>query len=127
MSKLNIEKIKQIKESFAYTQKDIEAKTKISKGAIGDVMSPKKESNPTIFTLLELADLFECTVDDFIDYDKQNKAYFSEGKISRIAEYIYENPDLHALFNSCLNLTSDELKVLNECIKTFKQQHWLQK
>lgn len=77
----------------------------------------KCHSLPRMDVLDKIADLFNISVSDLLE-DKQNKpTYYLNDETRKIAQEIYENPDLRILFYASKNATPEDLKFVTEMVK----------
>ncbi len=125
MSKFSPTKLQKIRENKNLTNKEIANALEITESGVSKLFCGIR-SNPQIEFLVKLADYLKCGVDDFIDYDDENKINNKDKTIIRLSEIIYENQSLYKLFKHCKDLSNDELKALINVVTTFKEQPWVQ-
>ena len=91
MPKFSLEKLNEIKNSQYLTFKDIAESTGIPYSTVSKIFGGFNP-NPSIESLLKIAEALECGIDDFIEYEKNPKSpYYSDRQIDKIAQEIYEN------------------------------------
>lgn len=123
MSKLSVKKLNEYKKSKCYTNKKISELTNIPIATIDRLFSGSN-SNPTVTLLQKVAKLFECTVDDFIEYDKNSPLaeYYESKETAKLAQEIHNNPEYRILLDATKDLTSDQLKAVIDVANIIKGQ-----
>lgn len=117
MPKFSIEKLHEVKNSKGLTLKEISEITQIPHSTISKIFGGFNK-NPSIEAVQKIANALECGIDDFIEYEQQPKsAYFTDRQTGRIAQDIYENPDLRILFDASKNLSPEDIKAVVEIAK----------
>lgn len=67
-----------------------------------------------------VADFFGVSV-EYIMTGKQPETYYLNEETARIAQEIYDNPDLRMLFDAAKDVKPDSLKLAAEMLKKFKE------
>ncbi len=117
MPKFSIEKLNEIKNSKDLTLKEIANITGIPHSTISKIFGGFN-NNPSIDTVQKIANALECGIDDFIEYDVLPKSpYYTDRQTGKIAQDIYENPDLRILFDASKNLAPDDIQAVVEIAK----------
>ena len=117
MPKFSIEKLNEIKNSKNLTLKEIADITGIPHSTISKIFGGFN-NNPSIDTVQKIANALECGIDDFIEYDVLPKSpYYTDRQTGKIAQDIYENPDLRILFDASKNLAPDDIQAVVEIAK----------
>ena len=113
MPEFSLKKLNEIKNSQFLTFKDIADMTKIPASTISKIFGGFNK-NPSIESLLKIANALDCGIDDFIEYDKMPKSpYFIDRETAKLALEIYENSNLRDLFENCKNLVDEDITALN--------------
>lgn len=77
-------------------------------------------SNPKQDKLQKIADYFHVTVDYLMGIERdQNIDYYLNDETRRIAQEVFDTPELKTLLNISRTLPSDKLKALNDFLKEF--------
>lgn len=110
MSKLSVEKLNDFKKMKKLTNKKIAALTGLSISTIDRLFSGSN-MNPNINLLKKLSTIFECTVDDFMEYDKDSPLadYYENKETAKLAESLKDNPQLKMLLDASKDLPSEDL------------------
>ena len=113
MSKLSVKKLNEYKKAKCFTNKKISQVTNIPIATIDRLFSGAN-SNPTVTLLQKMARLFECTVDDFIEYDKNSPLaeYYDNKETAKLAQEIHDNPEYRILLDAAKNLSPEQLKAV---------------
>lgn len=122
MSKLSVEKLNSFKRAKNLTNKKISELTEISIATIDRLFSGAN-TNPNINLLKKLSTVFECTVDDFMDYDKNSPLAncYENKEAIKLAQEIQENSDYKKLFNIVRNLKSEDLQAVIDIAGRIKE------
>ncbi len=113
MSELSVLKLNEYKHSKGLSNRKIAELTGISQVSVDNIFSGKNK-NPTVNSLLKLARIFDCAMDDLIDYDKNSPlaGYYEAKTANELAAEIYNNSDLNILMTECKKLSSSDIKLL---------------
>ena len=112
MPRYNIEKLNEFKNLHKITLKELSRITEIPCSSLSKVFSGFNKS-PQIDVLLKIADAFSCSLDDFIDYEKEPESpYYYDRQIGKIAQDIYNSSCLKKLFSICRNLPKEDLQAV---------------
>ncbi len=80
-----------------------------------------KNKNPTLDTIQKIAQVLDCSIDDFIQYDIEPKApYYIDRKTKTIADMICDDDHLKNLLIDFLKLNIDDIKLIEHIIERFK-------
>ena len=121
MAEFSIEKIKDILKSKGYNYERLSKETGISISSISKILGGFNK-NPTLKYLQAIAKALDCSMDDFFDWQGQEPTspYYLDRKTGEIAQEMFENPELKALFDSARDLSSEELETIKTMINTLK-------
>lgn len=112
MPKFSIKKLNEIKDSKGYTFKEISEMTGIPHSTISKIFGGFN-NNPSIEAVQKIANALECGIDDFIEYEVQPKSpYYIDRQTGKIAQDIYENPDLRILFDASKDLSPEDIQAV---------------
>lgn len=121
MARLSTEKMQEIRKSKNYTYEKIAQITGISRSTIEKIFSGNN-SNPTISYIQAIAQALECAVDDFFDYeDNVVSPYYLDRKTGKLAQEIFENPELKILLDASKELEVSDLNAVIEIVKRMKK------
>lgn len=87
-----------------------------------DSFYKKGYENTKLSTLQRLAEYFEVSLDVLTDSDNYNDeneeiGHYLDEETAKIAQEIYENPDLRILFDTTRKVKPDDLKLIAEMVK----------
>ena len=117
MPKFSIEKLNEIKNTKGLTLKEIAEMTGIPHSTISKIFGGFN-NNPSIDAVQKIANALECGIDDFIEYETQPKSpYYTDRQTGKIAQDIYENPNLRILFDASKNLSPEDIQAVVEIAK----------
>lgn len=114
MNHLSKEKLNFQKNKKKLTNLKISQLTNIPVSNIDKIFSGAN-SNPTLDTIQKIANVLECSIDDFIDYKKEPVSPIYVDKVTqKIAHELMDNEKLKRLFNNCISLDANEIDLLTE-------------
>ena len=121
MSKLSVKKLNEYKKARCFTNKKISELTNIPIATIDRLFSGAN-ANPTVTLLQKIAKLFECTVDDFIEYDKNSPLadYYENKETAKLAQELHDNPEFRILMDAAKNLNPEQLKAVIDVANIIK-------
>lgn len=121
MSKLSVEKLNNLKKSKCFTNKKISELTETPLVTI-DRLFAGKSLNPTITLLQKVAKVLECTIDDFIEYDKDSPLanYYENKETAKLAQEIHDNPEYKLLMDATRDLNPEDLKAVIDIANRIK-------
>lgn len=120
MSNLSVEKLNDLKRANKLTNRKIADLTDSSIATIDRLFSGAN-SNPNINLLKKLADVLNCTVDDFMDYGSTPQSdYYENRETAKLAQEILDNPDYKILFDATRDLKPDDLKAVIDIANRIK-------
>lgn len=113
MSNLSVEKLNDYKRIKNLTNKKIAELTGISIATIDRLFSGAN-TNPNINLLRSLSKIFECTIDDFMEYDENSPLadYYENKETAKLAQEIHDNPEYRILLDATRDLTPEQLKTI---------------
>jgi len=121
MSEDTIRKIKRIMEQRGITQADLAKLTKISASSISDYLTgkyiPKQDKLAIIAESLGVSPAWLMGYGTDVDSEKQ---YYLNPETARLAQEVYDNPDLRILFDASRHLTPEDIKFVVEMVKKMK-------
>lgn len=121
MTKLSVEKLNKYKKDKCYTNKIISELTGIPIATIDRLFSGAN-TNPTLTLMQKIAKIFECTVDDLIEYDENSPLahYYKNKETAKLAQELHDNPEYRILFDAARDLKPDDLKAVIDIANRIK-------
>jgi|SRR5665648_244603 len=109
--------IKNLMEQNKIGNKELAEKSGIPLRTINNIISGVTE-NPTLETMRAISKVLGCTLDDFAENSATKVgAYFLDDESARIAQEIYNNPDLRILFDTTRKVKPEDLKLISDMVK----------
>jgi transcriptional regulator with XRE-family HTH domain len=109
---------RQLMEEKGMKHSDVSKATGISTSALTDWK--KGRYTPKADKLQKLADLFGVSVEYLMTGEKQKDYYLNE-ETTRIAQAVFNNPDLKVLFDAAQGVSSESIKLAAEMLKKMKE------
>ena len=121
MSKLSVQKLNEFKKAKCLTNRKISEMTGIPIATI-DRLFAGSNTNPTVNILQKIALVFECTVDDFIEYDKNSPLaeYYNNKETAKMVQEIHDNPEYRILFDATKDLTPEQVQAVISVANSIK-------
>ena len=114
---ITYEKIKEMCEKKGVSISQCERDCGFSKGSISKI----EKNRPNSKRLQALADYFGVTM-DFIMTGENPDGYYYDRETAEVAQEIYQNKELHMLFDAARDSTPDELRKFAEMILLLKRK-----
>lgn len=70
----------------------------------------------------KLADYFGVSIDAFKSYEPNGPVYHIDGKAAKIAQEIFDNPNLRALFNVASDSKPEDVRMATDMLSRFKEK-----
>ena len=122
MDSLNKDKLNLYKEKKGLSNKKMSDATGLPISSVDKIFSGSNK-NPTLDTLKKIADILNCAIDDFIDYDNEPLAgYYADRETAKIAKVIKENKALLELMNIASELSDKDIKLVTTVVKRLKKK-----
>lgn len=117
MNTLSREKLIYFKNKKNLTNKAISELSELPISTIDKLFSGLT-NNPTLDTLKKIADVLECGIDDFINYDAEplEGGYFDR-QTAKIAKAIQGNKELKDLLDITADLSKEDLKLIQKVVR----------
>lgn len=124
-------RIRELREAKSLSQDQLAEKLGITKQAVSQYERGVRK--PSVPMLEALCDYFNVSSDYLLGKDdvtirlvdadglKALEAYHIDSETMKVAQSIYDNPDLHALFDAARGNKPDNLKLAAEMLKRMKE------
>ena len=122
---MNLEYIRQLKKEKKMTSQKISDISGVPKSTIDKILVGTSK-NPKLETLRVIANALECRMEDFLDNPVPEKTttgqtdYYVSEEVSKMAQEIYDNPELHILFDASRKLNKDDILAVVDIVKRMK-------
>lgn len=94
----------------------LESELGFSRGSIGKI---RQHKSMTAVRLDKIADYFGVSV-DYLMTGEQPTDYYLNPETAQIAQEIFDNPELHTLFDSARDASPDDLKTVQLMLEALK-------
>ena len=101
------------------TQKDLAIALGVGTTAVSDWINGRK--SPRMSKVDAMCDLFGCTRSDLVEEKHSEQDYYLNPETAKVAQGIYDDKDLHALFDAARDATPDELKRAKKFLQMLKE------
>ena len=108
-----------LRDSKGTKDSDVAKATGITKSAFSDWKNGR--SNPKDAKLQKIADLFGVTA-EYIRTGKNTNEYYTNNETAQVAQEIFENKELKALFDVQKDMDPDDLKALHSMALALKRK-----
>ena len=109
----------ELRDSLGYRDSDVAKGTGITKSTFSDWKNGR--SNPKDAKLQKIADLFGVTA-EYIRTGKNTNEYYTNNETAQVAQEIFENKELKALFDVQKDMDPDDLKALHSMALALKRK-----
>ncbi len=97
----------------------LEQKLGFGRGSLGKT---KNGTMPSAERLQKIADYFDVTV-EYLTTGKQTKHYYLNEETAKMAQEIFDDPNLRALFHAAKGTTPEQMKITLDLLKQFKESN----
>lgn len=112
MTNLSVEKMQEIRKTNGLTYDKLADITGISRSTIEKIFGGFNK-NPTLSYLKKIADAFNCSVDDFFEWESEpTSPYYLDRKTAELAQEIHDNPEYRILLDATRDLTPEQLQAV---------------
>ena len=112
------EKLQKFMDENGYSKADVSRLSGIPYTTIDGIFK-KGDENTKLSTLKKLAKLMGCSLDELADNLEQS--YFSDPETAKVAQAIYDNPELGYLFDAAKDASPEDLRMATEILQKFKR------
>lgn len=117
---MGLEKIAELKKKRGYTNKELAELSGVPLGTLSKIVSGTTK-DPQLSALMAIAKALGCSVEDFVDRDEtEPNEYYVSREVSKMAQEIYDNPELRILFDASRKLTKDDVLAVVDIVKRMK-------
>lgn len=113
------ERIQTLCKKSQVTSKYLEETFGLGKGYISKI--DKSVPNPS--KIKPIADYFNVTVDYLIYGEQQEDGWYTNPETAKVAQEIFDDPDLHALFDAARDASPEALRSAAEMLRVLKHQY----
>ena len=112
------EKLQKFMDENGYSKADVSRLSGIPYTTIDGIFK-KGDENTKLSTLKKLAKLMGCSLDELAD--NLDQSYFSDPETAKVAQAIYDNPELGYLFDAAKDASPEDLRMATEILQKFKR------
>lgn len=117
---MGLEKIKEYKNQKGYTTKQLSELSGVPLGTINKIISGTTK-NPQLAALSAIADALGCSVEEFVEREEHDSEdYYMNREVSKMAQEIYDNPELRILFDASRKLEKEDILTVVSLVKRMK-------
>ena len=103
---------------YGMTQADLAARLKVSPTTVSNWT--KGEKSPRVDKIDAMCRIFNCRRSDFVE-EESHQGYYFNGETAKVAQELFENPDLRMLFDAGRNATPEQLRMAAQMLRMFKE------
>lgn len=113
------EVFRDLRKRSGLTQSDLATKLSLSRSSVG--MYETGEREPDFETLETIADFFNVDMNYLLGKENEpQQGYYLNDDAAKMAQEIYENPNLRILFDASRNVSTDDLQFVVDMMKRLK-------
>lgn len=116
------EKLDKFMREYSFNKADVARLSGVPYTTI-DGLYKKGDENTKLSTLRKLASFIGCTIDELTDgYMSTEQGYYLDPETARLAQEIYDNPDLRVLMDASRKLAPDDVKTVADLVSKMKKK-----
>lgn len=112
---MELDKIAEYKKKLGLTTEELSRRSGVPVGTLNKILSGETR-DPKLETLKAIARVLGLTLNDFDD-----DSYYVDDETAKVAQAVYENPDMRILFDAAKDSTSKDLQMAADLLKRFKE------
>ena len=85
----------------------------------GGTISKWRTSSPSADKIKKVAEYFHVSIDYLMDVD--NSAYYTNPETAKLAQEVYDNPDLRILFDASRDLRPEDIRFVIDMVNRMKR------
>lgn len=117
------DKITELKKQKGLTNAKLAELSGVPLGTISKIASGQTK-DPQIGALVAIANALECSIEDLVDEtssdNKETNSYYLSDEVSKMAQEIYDNPELRILFDASKKLEKEDILTVVSLVKRMK-------
>lgn len=117
------DKITELKKQKGLTNAKLAELSGVPLGTVSKIASGQTK-DPQIGALVAIANALDCSIEDFVDEtptdNKQTTSYYLSDEVSKMAQEIYDNPELRILFDASKKLEKEDILTVVSLVKRMK-------
>ncbi len=107
-------------QKYDMTQLELAKRLGVSPASVSHWCNGKK--SPRMDKVDKMCDIFHCLRSDLMeDKDDTNKAYYTDPETAKLAQEVFDNPDLRILFDAAKNSRPEDIKMAADMLRRFKE------
>lgn len=111
------ERLQKFMDEKGYSKADVARLSGIPYTTIDGIFK-KGDENTKLSTLKKIAKLIGCSLDELAD--NIELTYYTDPETAKLAQAIYDNPDLGFLFDAARDASPEDLRMATEILQKFK-------
>lgn len=112
------ERIKDLAKSRGYSINRLEKELGFARSSINKFNTNK----PSIEKIQQIADFLNVSVDSITDEEKEGDTYYLNEETAEMAQVIFENKELRALFDTARDASPDDLATAHNMLLALKRK-----
>lgn len=117
------DKITELKKQKGLTNAKLAELSGVPLGTVSKIVSGQTK-DPQIGALVAIANALDCSIEDFVDEtpaeNKETNNYYVSDEVSKMAQEIYDNPELRILFDASKKLEKEDILTVVSLVKRMK-------
>lgn len=117
------DKITELKKQKGFTNAKLSELSGVPLGTVSKIVSGQTK-DPQIGALVAIANALDCSIEDFVDDtptdNNETSVYYLSDEVSKMAQEIYDNPELRILFDASRKLEKEDILTVVSLVKRMK-------
>lgn len=102
------------------TQSELAEMLEVSESAVGKWLL--KKAMPRMGVVEKLSSIFNCPKSYLLEEEETRRSYYLDPQAAKMAQELYDNPEMRILFDAARNVSAEDLKLAAEIISRMKKQ-----
>ena len=117
------DKITELKKKKGFTNVKLSELSGVPLGTVSKIVSGQTK-DPQIGALVAIANALDCSIEDLVDEtptdNNETSGYYLSDEVSKMAQEIYDNPELRILFDASRKLEKEDILTVVSLVKRMK-------
>lgn len=111
--------LKKFLDIFGMSQADLSKRLGVSPQSVSNWCKGTK--SPRMDKVDAICKIFHCRRSDLLEEDNSEKTYYLDEKAAKLAQEMFDDPDIHALLDAAKDCRPEYIKSATQLLKTLKE------
>lgn len=114
------QKLRALLKENKINQTELANMLKVSESTVGKWLL--KKALPRMGIIEKLSVIFNCPKSYLLEEEEDRRSYYLDSETAKMAQEIYENPDMRILFDAAKDVKADDLKFVADMVSRMRKK-----